>query len=180
MMTDDFPYANTQAAKMLANALARAREERGQSLRQIGKELGYKQAVVLSHMATGRVPIPIDRAEEFAEMLDLDKGRFLTAVVEQRHPEVNWGLVSSGPSTGEQDPLGQELEAILGKGLKSLSVEQRMVLREVASSSHPRQRWLTPHEQPVMLMIRHMRPAVDELGLDAADIDAIRTVLAAP
>ena len=59
-------YASTSAAQMLAHGLRSASQERGTSLREIGRRLKYKQPVVLSHMATGRVPIPLDRAAAIA------------------------------------------------------------------------------------------------------------------
>ena len=58
ILDNTYAYADSDAARMLASGLQRASEERGLSIRQLGKLLKYKQAVVLSHMATGRVPIP--------------------------------------------------------------------------------------------------------------------------
>src|SRR5688572_16263254 len=103
-------WAETLAARMLASGLKVAALERGLSLRAIGGRLEYKQPVVLSHMATGRVPIPLDRALDIAREVGLPDKPFLEAVLQQRHPGVDWSLV-----TGRADPLIGELETIAGK-----------------------------------------------------------------
>lgn len=64
MSRNGYQWADTAAAKMLLSGLERARDQMGLSVRQLAKSLGYKQAVVLSHMATGRAPIPIDRVSK--------------------------------------------------------------------------------------------------------------------
>ena len=61
----DYPLKETVATRMLAKALEDAARDRDLSQRQIARQLGYKGSVVLSHMALGRVPIPIDRVPDF-------------------------------------------------------------------------------------------------------------------
>ena len=58
----DFPHADLLRLECWLMACVRLRLKRDASVRQLGKNLGYSQAVVLSHMANGRVPIPLDRA----------------------------------------------------------------------------------------------------------------------
>lgn len=177
-MADSNDLANSRAAKMLAAGLRRASEERGLSMRQVAKLLNYKQAVVLSHMALGRVPIPIDRAEQFAEVLDLDKQAFLAAVVEQRHPEVDWSLLAAPPMHSDATTnLAQDLHAIMGGNLSNLSAEHRRVIREVAADRHPAKRWLTVHEVPVIELVRRKRPNLGEAGLNEKDRAALETAL---
>jgi len=177
-MESDYQFADTAAARMLSQGLARAKEERGISVRQLGKQLGYKQAVVLSHMASGRVPIPIDRAEDLAEALKLDKASFLQAVVRQRYPAVSWHLLSGGFQPSGSDSLAQELEAILGAPLKKLNQEQRAVIREVAAEPHPRRRWLTVHEIPAVQELRAIYPNMERHGIPQADLNAVRGLAA--
>lgn len=178
MSARDLDLGETPAAKMLAAALKRASEERGLSLRQLAKVLNYKQAVVLSHMSLGRVPIPIDRAEDLAEVLDLNKRAFLQAVVAQRHPDVDWSLLSGAEQTpSKPDHLAQELEAILGAPLSSLSSGQRRILREVANDSRPDRRWATVQELPAIELIREWRPTFREDGLSDDDRNALMAVL---
>lgn len=178
-MSTDYPHAHSRAARLLSAGLQRASEDRDLSLRSVGKLLNYKQAVVLSHMALGRVPIPIDRAEDIAGVLDLDKSTFLAAVVEQRHPDVKWSLLS-GVGSGSSDEAGtlaQDLEAIVGRSLSQLTPEHRMVLREVVTDKHPSRRWLTIHEVPAIEIVRKHRPALNELGLSRSDRLALEQAL---
>ncbi|QIG54491.1 helix-turn-helix transcriptional regulator [Altererythrobacter sp. BO-6] len=177
-MENDYQFADSAAARMLSQGLVRANEERGLSVRQLGKQLGYSQAVVLSHMANGRAPIPIDRAEQLADALKLDKKSFLQAVVQQRHPSVSWHLLSGGSQHSGSDNLPQELEAILGAQLKDLNKEQRAVMREVASDPSPRRRWLTVHEVPTVQELRAMYPSMEREGIPASDLAALRALSA--
>ena len=173
-MDNDYPLADTAAARMLSEGLARAKDENGLSVRQIGKLMNYKTADVLSHMATGRVPIPIDRAMQMADLLKLDSKSFLLAVLRQRHPEVDWGIVIGSGRSAAADSLAMELEAVLGARLKDLSQEQRAVMREVAAEPRPRRRWLSVHELHAVEVLREMRPSVSSNGLSAADTEVLR------
>lgn len=157
---------------MLAEGLRRASSELGVSVRQLGKRLNYKQAVVLSHWATGRVPIPIDRAVEVAREVGLPEREFLLAVLEQRHREVDWALI-----TGFKDDLVEDLEDIAGKPLSALSPEHQTVMKEVVAESRPQRRWLTVNEVPVMQAIREQVPYVRSDGLQRGLIDKIATAL---
>jgi hypothetical protein len=172
MAADDYDYKDTRAAQMLAEGLRRASSERGLSVRQLGKKLNYKQAVVLSHWATGRVPIPIDRAAEVAREVGLPEREFLIAVLEQRHKDVNWGLI-----TDFNDDLVEDLEAIAGKPLSALSPDHQQVMKEVVAEVQPRRRWLTLSEVPVMDAIREQAPYVRSDGLPRRLVQTIATAL---
>jgi hypothetical protein len=172
MAADDYDYKDTRAAQMLAEGLRRASSERGLSVRQLGKKLNYKQAVVLSHWATGRVPIPIDRAVEVAREVGLPEREFLIAVLEQRHKDVNWGLI-----TDFNDDLVEDLEAIAGKPLSALSPDHQQVMKEVVAEVQPRRRWLTLSEVPVMDAIREQAPYVRSDGLPRRLVQTIATAL---
>lgn len=180
LMEDSYPLSDSPATRMLAEGLARAKDERGLSIRQIGREMGYKTSVVLSHMATGRVPIPIDRSEELAERLRLDKKSFLQAVIRQRHPEVSWEILwDSRPATGS-DSLAHELEAALGAPLKDLNREQRAVMREVAAEHSPRRRWLSVHELHAVEVLRRVFPHVSTDGIDPDELESLRALAGKP
>ncbi len=148
MSREGYQWADSAAAKMMAAALERAKVEHGLSVRQLAKQLGYKQAVVLSHMANGKSPIPIDRAEDLADTLYMDGKSFLRAVVEQRHPEVSWNLLAGNLIHEISDGLASQLEAILGTSLDQLNKEQRRVMREVAADPIPGRRWVSIHNLP--------------------------------
>jgi hypothetical protein len=172
MGTDEYNYKDTRAAQMLAEGLRRASSERGLSVRQLGKKLNYKQAVVLSHWATGRVPIPIDRAVEVAHEVGLPEREFLLAVLEQRHAEVDWKLI-----TGFNDDLIEDLEDIAGKPLATLSPEHQQVMKEVVAEARPQRRWLTLSEVPVIEAIREQVPHVRSDGIPREMIERLTTAL---
>lgn len=176
-MQSDHPLADTSAARMLAEGLTRAKDEQGLSVRKIGKLMNYKTAVVLSHMATGRVPIPIDRALELADILKLDKESFLLAVLQQRHPDIEWRQLFRKELLSVDHGLAMELEVVLGARLKDLSQEQRAVMREVASERSPRRRWLSVHELATVTMLREMSPRITTEGLDQAQLERIRSAI---
>lgn len=172
---NEFPFRDTHAARMLSAGLQRAIAQRGVSLRQLGASLGYKQAVVLSHMASGRVPIPIDRTNDLAGILEMDRQSFLAAVLSQRHPGVDWSILTSGAAGLHQTALASELTD--GRPAEELAPGQRQVIREAAADSRADQRWLTPHEVPALRLLRDLRPAMVTHGLAHRDLDAIRGAL---
>jgi hypothetical protein len=168
----NYPHAKSDAAKMLATGLKAAASGRGLSLREIGRRLGYSQPVVLSHWATGRTPIPIDRAVEIAREVGLPKKQFLLAVLEQRHRDVDWSIVTTAG-----DEFAIELEDLAGEPLSALNPDQRAVMREIVCDSNPTRRWLSLAEIPVIDTIREVRPLVRTEGLSPRDKRALREAL---
>lgn len=161
----DYPLANTEATKMLSQALEKANEDKGWSQRQVAKMLGYRSSVALSHMSIGRVPIPIDRALDFSRMLGMDPAEFLIAVIEQRHPDIDVRRVLSklSKNTGKTAKaptsiVALELEEIARRELDELPVETINVLREVVSDSNPQRRWLNLSEVSVIDKLRKSFP----------------------
>lgn len=176
-MKNDYPLADTSAARMLSEGLARVKHERGLSIRQIGKQMNYKTSVVLSHMASGRVPIPIDRSEEIAAIIGLDKRAFLLAVLHQRHPDVSWNMLT-GQSTSEKiEYIQYELESALGRPLSELTAEQRTIMREVAAEQAPARRWLSVHELHAVEVLRRLYPTIRTEGVPGIDLGAIEALL---
>jgi hypothetical protein len=148
---------------MLSEALDRANRDKQQSQRFIAKQLGYKSSVVLSHMAAGRVPIPVDRAVDFARYLGMDQNEFLLAVLEQRHPDIDFSrlLTKGGKPSGKKgndSALLEELEALVGKPIDELPIGQVRVLREVVQDANAPRRWVAPHEIGILEQIRRFRP----------------------
>jgi transcriptional regulator with XRE-family HTH domain len=156
---------------MLTDGLRSAALERGLSLREIGRRLGYKQPAVLSHMAKGRVPVPIDRAPEIAQQVGLPVDRFLEAVLRQHHPEVEWGLITEPSAI-----LCGEMERLAGKPLDDLDAGHQRVLKEAVDDRDPEARWLSVPEIPAMRLLRELFPAVSTEGLSATDRDFLRTL----
>lgn len=160
---NDFPYAGSQAAEMLAEAIHR-RQLEGISLRRTAGELGYRQAVVLSHMLTGRVLIPVERVPQLAKHLGMDEHAFLLAVLEQRFPEVRWSKHMQ-PAGGKPRPAFVEmLEKIAGTDLDALTEEQKRVMREVAADLRAGRRWLSVHEVAAIELLREHIPTVSTDG----------------
>ena len=171
-------YKDSAAARLLSVGLANAASERGLSQRALAKQLGYKQSVVLSHMALGRVPIPLERAAQFADLLLLDKREFVTAVLVQRLPEIDWAeLLSSGPAPTKASDLASSLEVIAPGSLDALSLGQKAVIREAAADRHAEERWLSVHEVPAIALLRALRPNMVSEGLSREDHEAITEAL---
>lgn len=161
-------YAKTEAAMMLTAGLALAAKERKLSLREIGRRLGYRQPVVLSHMSSGRVPVPIDRALDIAEQVGIPGDQFLEAVVHQHHPLVEWELI-----TGKSDPFVVALETAAGMSLGALGAEHQRVLREVVKDREPQERWLSVPEVAGLTLLRKIFPGMESGGLSQGDRDAL-------
>jgi hypothetical protein len=83
-----YPHSASAAAVMLTSAFERIASDHGISQRRLAAHLGYANSVPLSHMASGRVPVPIDRTLDLAEATGICPKEFLLAVLDQRHPEI--------------------------------------------------------------------------------------------
>lgn len=176
--SSEFPFKDTLAVAMLRGALDRVRAERGMSVRSLGAQLGYKQATVLSHMANGRVAIPLERAAEIARAVDLPPAQFLAAAVQQRAPEAADLLGAKDGDPGDQEMgIAFEMRLISGAPLDGLNEEQKSVLKEVVSDTNPSRRWLTVAELPTVLILRGLRPTLRSVGLDESDRIKIETAL---
>jgi transcriptional regulator with XRE-family HTH domain len=157
---------------MLATALERVKSVFGKSQRQVAQALGYKSSVVLSHMASGRVPIPLDKAVAIARELQLPESSFLRAVLQQRHPEVDWQLV-----TQAADPFASELERLARKPLSALSPAHHRVLRDVVRDSTPEERWLSIPEIATVQLLRELFPKLHTDGLSVSDGATLRSCI---
>jgi hypothetical protein len=170
----DYPLRGTRAQVMLEAAM-KAAQASGRSQRDVAADLGYRTSVVLSHMSTGRVPIPIDRAKDMAAALDMNGDSFLLAVLEQRLPHIDWKSLfnisfSSGRTVGR-------LEAIAGGSLDDLPAETRSMLEEVVAARNPARRWLAPAELTTVELIRELRPESRQSGLSDEDRRSIEKAL---
>lgn len=170
-----FPFVNSRAANMLREGIRRQAEQ-GRSIRSLGKALNYKQAVVLSHMANGRVPVPLERAPDIARATGLDPSQFLAAAVAQRNPEAA-DLLGRQIAADRVGGIAFELAAIADAPLDALNEEQQAVLREVVADPRPRRRWLAVAELPAVLSLRQARPRMVHDGLSGADLERILDAL---
>lgn len=161
---NDFPFAKTEATKMLSKALDTANEEKGWSQRQVAKLLNYKTSVVLSHMAAGRVPIPVDRALDFARLLKMDAGAFLMAVLQQRHPEIDFPRILSGVTkkapakAASSSYVVGELESLAGMELDELPQQTVEILRDVVTDRNAPRRWMGLGDVALVEEVRKAHP----------------------
>ncbi len=177
-MQGDYPLAHTEATKMLAKAFERASKDKDWSQRTIARMLGYKTSVVLSHMASGRVPIPLDRAMDFARMLGMNQAEFLLAVIDQRHPDIDARRVlaqlGKGPKPVASDSqLVDQLEQIAGCALDELPVPIVSVLREVVGDRNAARRFMKMSEVPIIERLRRVAPD----GLSPAQLKALEEAI---
>jgi hypothetical protein len=163
-----YPYAGSRAAKMLSDRLATAAAERWMSTRKLAKLLEIKQPSVISHLANGRLPIPVERAVPLAIALQMSAGAFLAAVLEQRFPTVDWSLLASASDAHPRSRELSWLEHLSGVKPEQLTPEQARIIGEVARDTHPVERWIQPAEVPYLRRLRE-RSRVDELGLTEQD-----------
>jgi hypothetical protein len=175
---DPYPYADTAAAKMLASALRTLQREKKQSMRMVAKSLNYKQATVLSHMANGRIPVPIKKATEIAATVGLPQSEFLLAVMDQRQPEAHTLLMAALPEGFEiSQSFADELAAIAGIPLDQLTGEQKEIMRKVVLDPRPARRWLTEAEIPVLQLLRTLREDLGQRGLGPVDRQLVTQAL---
>lgn len=170
----DYPFKGTRAQVMLEEGMKVAQAS-GRSQRDVARDLGYKSSVVLSHMTVGRVPIPIDRAEDIARAISMDPRHFLLAVLEQRFPEVDFKTLFN--IAFSSDATVRRLEYIAGCSLDELPADTRVVLEEVVAARNPRRRWLALPEIATMELIRELRPDSSTSGLSDEDRHAIEKAL---
>lgn len=172
MNAEEHEWADTIAAKLFAEGLARAKAELGLSVRKVGKELGFKQATFVSRMSSGKSPIPVDRAEEIAALLMIEPSEFLQAVVKQRYPDVNWQLLHQSGGN-RHHTLEGELEEITGAPLSELNEHQRRVIKEVATEPQPQLRWLSVLEASAVRRLANQDEQQEDFATSQEDIDEI-------
>lgn len=165
------PFADTRASTMLSSALRAHMVREAISMRQVARNLGMS-AAVLSHMANGRVPIPVDHAITLADAFGIPRSAMVAAVLQQRFPDAIKEINLSAAVDGSDSQI-QRLQFVLGKPLEDLTLEQQEVVREVVDSSSPQTRWLKVSEVPAVRLIRELRPE----GISVQDYEAIRAVL---
>lgn len=184
-----YPWAS-QASRMFAEALDRADREQGLSNRQVAARLGYKSSVVLSHMASGRAPIPIERVPDYARVLRMQLGDFLLAVLEQRYRDINWkqelfekrGFGKHKPTKGapdEENLVLDDLQSAAGSKLADLNSDHFNVLREAAADANAQRRWASVPELGLLDILRKERPDLAKSGLGIKERQTLKEVLAA-
>lgn len=177
---DTHPFIETRATRMVAAAIKEQQRRHGLSQRDLAKRIGYKTSVVLSHIAVGRVGVPLDRVMDFARVLEIDPVVFLIAALEQKHPDIDFRSAMN-IEVAPQSPLKAKLEAIAGCTLDDLDPELKALLEEVVGAARPRRRWLTLGETQVIDMIRSRMAETNIADFDGVDLllleSALRSVI---
>jgi len=137
---------------MLAQGLQMAATRDKLSLREIAKTLGHKNPSMLSQWASGRVPIPIERVAELADALELDGQLFMLAVLSQRHPSVDWGIIEDRLTPAYA--FVERLQNIAGKPIQEFEPGQIRVMNEAAADSQADRRWISAREAEVIEALR--------------------------
>lgn len=168
------PYVDTAAAKMLSGAVERYTNLNRGGLRALATKLGMKQATVLSHMANGRMAIPLDRAPQLALVLGMDPVNFTKLVLKQRSPEVFAVLEEEYADRTDQAMAKQlaQLEAVLVGG-DAFPPDVLRIIAEVVRDRKPDERWLAIGEVAAVRELRKLRPA----GLDEMDLHLLRMAM---
>jgi hypothetical protein len=172
--SEGYPLQGTRAQIMLERGM-KAAQAAGRSQRQVAKELGHRSSVVLSHMTLGRVPIPIDKAERIAVALGLEPKAFLLAVLEQRHPDIDFNSLFN--ISFSSAATVRKLESIAGCSLDDLPADTRETLEEVVGARNPQRRWLALPELQTVELIRDLRPSSPTEGLSDEDRQSIEKAL---
>jgi len=168
MTADTLPYAGSRAAVMLKEALTRYTSQHKGGLRALAELVGIKQSTVLSHMGTGRIGIPLDRAEQFAALLDMNAVEFTLAVLEQREPDVH-ALLGGAYGFEESAALSGEAEAIIAmaRHAEGLTTGHVSLIRDILHEKVPVGRWATGREGELLGIIRSARPQrMDDIEWD--------------
>jgi hypothetical protein len=183
---DDYPLAHTKASRMFKDGVEKLDRDSGISQRALAKNLGYKSSVVISHMASGRAPIPIERVPDFVRLIKLDAAEFLLAVLEQRYPNIDFLRILVGSKANlakgmadDEQMVFDDLQAAAGIPLSNLSRDHYGVLKEAAADSRAIRRWLTIPELGIMDVIRESRPELVENGLDPKQRRALKEAVTA-
>lgn len=172
VIEDPFPYMDTAAALMLRSALDQYVRRKKSSLRKLAKELGYKQSTMFSHMANGRIAIPIDRATELADVLEMPRAVFVSAVVKQRYPEVVDALAAGADSSG----LQMDLAGVRSSDPRLTKMQQK-ILHELSRDTCPEERWLAAAEVPLVKFLRTELPQVFEEQVAGARLQALKAAI---
>lgn len=173
---NNFPYADTDAARYLRAALDALKREHKKSLRSVAKDLNYKQAAPLSHMATGRIPIPVERAAEIAGATGLDATFFLSIVLKQRYPTADIDF-SGDPMHRSNLANAADPSSAYDWMAHNPTASQSRVIREVLRDAQAADRWLSPHEVSVIRLLRKLRPGITSDGLTSSEMEQLRLFL---
>lgn len=142
-------FPGSDAAQMLAAGLKEYSSKHKGGLRGLATQLGIKQATVLSHMANGRMTIPLNRVRALAEILGLDLQSFALAVLRQRAPELSEILAPQG---------GGEDVSFLRIDEQKIGAEKMHLIKSIIDDPKPVARRAVGREADLLDLLRERRP----------------------
>lgn len=83
------PYSTTAAS------LAKGIKASGLTHREIADRCGFKQAEIISEMASGELRVPLEQIQALAHILGLDERKFLIIAIQEYYPGVQEVLVET-------------------------------------------------------------------------------------
>jgi hypothetical protein len=159
---------------MLKEALTRYTSKNKGGLRALAKLVKFNQSTVFSHMATGRIGIPLERAEQFAALLDMNAVDFTLAVLEQREPGVH-ALLAGAFDFEAGGAVSAEAGAIIAmvRRAQGLSADHVALIGDILREDVPVGRWAIGRNAELLGVIRAARP----LGMDEAEWDELFAIV---
>lgn len=76
------------ARMTIGQFLKRRREQLELSQMEVAKQIGYKLPNFISNIENDKAPFPIGRWKDFANVLQLDRTKFLMRVLKEFYPEM--------------------------------------------------------------------------------------------
>jgi transcriptional regulator with XRE-family HTH domain len=174
---NDYPFLDSEATRLVATAVRRLQHDEGLSQRELANKLGYKTSVVLSHICIGRVPVPLDKFADFAEVLGLEPRTLLLAILEQRFPEIDFRELLN-ISLADASALKAQIEAVAGSTLDEMDVDTKHLLLEVVGTARPRARWMALTEMYIIDSARRQLGDGGLIEMTAGEQDRIEAVFA--
>ncbi len=163
MEHETHPHAQTAAAALLRTALATYTAQHKGGLRALSVELGMRPPTVLSHMANGRMPIPLERAGQIADALHLDRLTFCLAVLAQRAPSIATIFHAELGLSQADAPIAPTVKETIRRALQSPPSDGLIeLLRRALQTPAPLEHWVDGEEFELLRAIRRETPS----GLD--------------
>jgi hypothetical protein len=158
MSTNDFPFSASRASQMLREALTNYTAAHKGGLRALSDRLEMRPATLLSHMGNGRMAIPLDRADQLATVLGIDRAAFCLAVLEQRAPSA-YHAIDDATGVGS---LGVCIPTLARQALQILSASAESgealikLLRRGAGVASPLEHWVEGEELELIAAVRRV------------------------
>lgn len=158
MSTNDFPFSASRASQMLREALTNYTAAHKGGLRALSDRLEMRPATLFSHMGNGRMAIPLDRADQLATVLGIDRAAFCLAVLEQRAPSA-YHAIDDATGVGS---LGSCIPATARQALKILGASSANgealieLMRRGASVTAPLEHWVEGEELELIVAARRV------------------------